>query len=373
MRILLTLLLALACSGLAGADDFSARLYRQLASQPGNLFFSPYSVQAALAMAAGGARGQTRTEMLQVLGLDDPRKMAAVARQLRSKGFQEGNRVWVDNSQKLLPAYVQFTREFGAEATRLDFRGAAVAARGTINKWVADKTANKIPELLPQGSLNSLTRLVLTNAVYFKDSWKQAFDKKQTLPAPFRLIPNGETTVSMMNGSAPLAYGKNDQVAVCELPYAGDFSMSVVLPHKFDGLPEVEKGLTPAALQGYLGLAKPRKKVNVSLPRFKVESKYSLKSSLEALGMPTAFSGKADLSGIGGERDLFISQVFHGGFVDVNEEGTEAAAATAVVISLRSAPAHDDTPTFRADHPFLYLIRHRPSGTIVFMGRVLKP
>jgi len=373
MRFLLTLLLALACSGLAGADDFSARLYRQLAAQPGNLFFSPYSVQAALAMTAGGARGGTRAEMLAVLGLQDPKAMAAVARQLRSKGFQEGNRVWVDKTQKLLPAYLQYTKDFGAEAARVDFRTATEATRVTINKWVAGKTNNKISELLPKGSLTSLTRLVLTNAVYFKDSWKKAFDKKETRPAPFHLIPKGEATVSMMNGSGPLAYGKDNQVAVCELPYTGDFAMTVVLPHKTDGLPQVEKNLTPAALKGYLALARPQPKVHVSLPRFKVESKYSLKEALENMGMPLAFSPKADLSGIGGKPNLYISEVFHGGFVDVNEEGTEAAAATAVVVSVKRASARDDTPVFRADHPFLYVIRHKPSGTIVFMGRVMQP
>lgn len=347
--LLLLLLLTLPCC----ADPLSVSLYQKLAERGGNVFFSPYSIRMALAMAMGGARGETRAELEALVG-----DVKAVP------GLDQGNRVWVEATRPLLPEFVRFTAGLGAEATRVNFRTGAEEARKTINNWVASATRDKVRDLLPEGSLDALTTLVLTNAVYFKRDWKHAFSPEQSGPAPFF----GAGEVRMMRQTAEFAYAKVPGAAVCELPYQGEFVMDVVLPDENEGLPALEKGL---ALESYLLALQPGK-VHVELPAFKHESKYALKEQLQALGLKLSFSNTADFSGMTGTNDLKLGQVFHGGFIEVNEKGTEAAAATAVTVVLRNGhgPA---IPVFRCDHPFLYLIRHQPSGTIVFMGRFAKP
>lgn len=359
--LVILLLLALPAVAEPPVNRLATRLYPQLAAEKKgeNLFFSPYSISVALAMAAGGARGETRAQMVKVLGTDKPQMV-------KSKAFKEGNRVWLDKSLQVKEAYLAFTRRFGAEATRLDIRNAAEASRQTINAWVSKQTAGMIPDLIPRNSLNPSSRMVLTNAIYFKDDWKWRFEEKATQKTAFHLIPKGQAEVPMMSMSRDLPYGKNAELAVCELPYKGDFAMTVVLPHDAKGLPKLEKGLNPAKWVALLGPPQP---VEVGLPRFKTRTQAQLAKPLAALGMPLAFDGKADFHAISDES-VTIGAVIHEGVVEVNEKGTVAAAATAVVM-VESAAAPGNR--FICDHPFLYLIRHKPTGTIVFMGRYMKP
>jgi len=355
VRLLLILLLAaLPC---AAQDALTTRLYQQLAAQGGNVFFSPYSLRVALAMAKGGARGPTRAELDRLVG-----EVKVLP------GLKQANRVFVERSRQLLPEYLKYAASFGAEPERVDFERNTEQARQTINRWVAAQTADKISELIPRNALDSSTLAVLTNAVYFKESWKHAFAPELTTKATFYSEP--PTEVPMMSQKAPVSYGEADEAEVCELPYAGDYAMTIVLPRARDGLPALEKALTPETLQGYLAALKPLPEVHVALPRFKTETSYQLKRQLEALGLQLAFSGQADFSGMTGTNNLQLGEVFHGGFVDVTEKGTEAAAATAVSVVLRNGSG---SPHFRCDRPFLYLIRHRPAGTVVFMGRFVKP
>ncbi len=363
MKRTLVLLLLLSLPALAEppVNQLAIRLYPKLAAEKKgeNLFFSPYSVSVALAMAAGGAQGETRAQMLKVLGSDKPQVV-------KSAAFKEGNRVWLDKSLKVKEAYLAFTRRFGAEATRLDIRNATEASRQTINAWVSKQTAGMIPDLIPRNALKPVSRMVLTNAIYFKDDWKWRFEEKATQKTAFHLIPKGQAEVPLMSMSRELAYGKNAELAVCELPYQGDFVMTVILPHDAQGLSKLEKGLNPAKWVTLLG---PPQKVELGLPRFKTRTQAQLQKPLSELGMPLAFEDKADFFAITDEP-LKIGAVIHEGVVEVNEKGTVAAAATAVVtVEGGAAPGN----RFLCDHPFLYLIRHKPTGTIVFMGRFMKP
>ncbi len=363
--VLLLLLTSFAC-----ADDLATGLYKRLAAKGGNVFFSPYSIEVALAMTTGGAKGATRAELLKLLNVKDPAALPKV----KDAHFKEANRIWVAKGKTLLPSFLAFTQKFGAPALVLDFAANADQARQTINRWVASQTADRIKELLPKNSIQPNTPMVLTNAVYFKSDWKHAFDKNATRKQPFHLIPKGTSEVSMMALTQDFAYGKNDEVQVCELPYQGDFAMTVVLPNQPDGLARIDKSLTKQKLDGYFKLLSLPEKVNVQLPSFKLASQFELKNDLEALGLRLSFSDAADFSGMTGKDDIKIGQVFHGGFVEVNEKGTEAAAATAVVMAPKGMATNPKPiPTFRCDHPFLYVIRHRPSGAILFMGRVANP
>jgi len=364
-RILIFLLLvALPALGKGSpVNGLATRLYGKLAqTRPDDsLFFSPYSISVALAMVAGGAKGETRAELLKVMGTTDPGNLPGL---VKSKTFKEGNRVWLDQSFPVKPEYLAFTTRCGAPVARVDFQKKAAEACKAINAWVATQTAGKITSLVPE-TLPSSTRLVLCNAVYFKDAWREQFKENQTHPEPFYLIPKGQVEVPMMNMSEHLAYGQDAQVAVCELPYKGDFVMTLVLPRKNQGLPEVEKKLDPAR---YVRLLRKPEKVVLSLPRFTTRTKSDLKEPLQALGVKLAFGG-GDFSGIS-PMPVQVDAALHEAVVDVNEIGTEAAAATSMMAGITSV---EKMHRFNANHPFLYMIRHKPTGTIVFMGRYMKP
>jgi serpin B len=365
-----------------GNNAFALDLYAKLRSQEGNLFVSPASISTALAMTYAGARGPTADEMAKTLHFTlAPDRLhpalGALLHDLHGDGKSRGyrlaiaNALWAQKGQPFLPPYLQLTRQcYGANLQEVDFAGATEEARRTINAWVEKQTQDKIKDLLQQGVLDSTTRLVLTNAIYFKGDWQEPFKKDQTRDAPFQLSSTEKVNVPLMNRTGEFNYLEGDNFQALELPYAGkDLSMVVLLPKKVDGLADVEKTLTAEKLAS--ALAKLRhEEVVVSLPRFQVTSEFSLKGTLAAMGMPLAFSDKADFSGMDGKEDLFLSAVVHKAFVDVNEEGTEAAAATGVVIAWKSLPARQ---VFRADHPFLFLIRDRRSGSILFLGRLVKP
>jgi serpin B len=284
------------------------------------------------------------------------------------------NALWPQRGYLFLDEYLALVKEFyGVLITAVDYAGDAEAARLRINAWVEGKTAGKIRDLIPAGLLDGLVRLVLTNAVYFKGDWASQFERTRTKKEPFWVTPTRKVMTPLMAQQGEFRYAETASLQILELPYAGrDLSMLVLLPRSRDGLAELENGLTLENLQGWARTIWPRQ-VQVTLPRFKITSQFRLAATLAAMGMPDAFNrDKANFSGMDGrELWLFILAVLHKAFVDVNEEGTEAAAATAVAMRARSAPA--PPAVFRADHPFLFLIVDHRTGSILFFGRLLDP
>ena len=381
-----------------GNNKFALELYARLRVGKGNLFLSPYSISTALGMAYAGARSETESQMAEVLHFPtavseqvkppaDPAsgrqrfalEFGKIIKDLNHRGRAGGyelevaNALWGQKRYRFLDEFLETVKtNYDGQFSEVDFVKAAEDARKTINTWVEKETNNKIKDLISKGVLNSMTRLVLTNAIYFKGNWARQFKEERTRDAPFTLADGRKIDVAMMNQTAEFGYIQADTFQGLELPYADDeLSMIVLLPIKYDGLSELEKTLTLDNLSQWLAKLHKRKVV-VSIPRFKMTSQFSLASVLKSLGMKNAFSAGADFSGMNGQRNLFISAVIHKAYVDVNEEGTEAAAATGVTMTLTSiGPAR--TPVFRADHPFLFLIRDNNSGSILFFGRLMNP
>jgi len=366
-----------------GNNRFGLELYHQIAPKKGNLFFSPSSIHTALAMTYAGARGNTAAEMARTLhygkgeeyfgaygGLID---RTAAGKKAKYE-LNIANALWLQEDKPFLPPFLALNqRHFGAGLFDVDFKRRFEAARGDINKWVADRTKQKIKDLLPAGSLNALTRMVLTNAIYFKGDWASQFKKASTRPMDFHVTADKKTRAQMMYQSGKFGYTETPDAQALKMPYDGkDLSMVVLLPKKVDALGSLEKSLTTGSLAAMIGRLRRPRKVRVFFPRFKMEYKMKMKPILAKMGMPEAFGGKADFSGMTGSQDLFISDVYHKAFVKVDEKGTEAAAATAVVMRLRSA-APSRPLVFKADHPFLFLIRHEKTGQILFLGRVTEP
>jgi serpin B len=370
-------------------NQFATDLYARLsAKDAGNLFLSPYSISTALAMTYAGAEGRTEKQMAEVLRFTLPEKQlhAAFASLRESSqpgdsktaGFQlrVANRLWGQQGYHFMPAFQQTVRtNYGAELAPVDFARRSEEARQTINAWVEKETEEKIKDLIQPGLLDSTTRLVLTNAIYFKGTWTDEFKTQATKDAPFHLTGQEQVSVPMMQQTHRFKYGTIEDVQILELPYGKnrDLSMVILLPKEVGGLAKAEKTLTSDKLPETLAGLRPRE-VQVFLPRFKMTAQFQLKSVLESMGMTLAFSaGQADFSGISTEEQLFISAVIHKAFVDVNEEGTEAAAATAVGIRVTSAPVRDEPVVFKADHPFVFLIRDNRSGSMLFLGRLTNP
>jgi serpin B len=368
-----------------GNSQLALDLYGKLRTREGNLFFSPFSISTALAMTYGGARGQTAAEMAKTMhfGRNQNYLHSAFAAMLadlnrgdpKKRGYQldVANALWVQKNFGLLPDFLNLTRNsYQAGLNEVDFERATEEARQTINAWVEDKTQHKIKDLLQPGILSADTRLVLTNAIYFKGFWSSPFKKKDTRDEAFKTATGTSIKVPTMNQRARLKYMRNEGFEAVELPYQGkDLAMIVFLPDKVDGLGAFEGRLTESRVKQWLSKM-GTEEVQLSLPRFKMTAEFNLNQTLKALGMRRAFvPGGADFSGISGSgRNLFIQAVVHKAFVDVNEEGTEAAAATGVAIALTSVP---QIRVFRADHPFVFLIQDNRSGSILFMGRMSKP
>jgi serpin B len=365
-----------------GNNEFAFDLYGQLRPKDGNLFFSPESISTALAMTYGGARGDTADEMAKALHFGLPKTMlhpgfGALIKELNGEGKKRGyqlsvaNALWGQKGEGFKDDYLKLTKDtYGAGLKEVDFAGNAEAARKEINAWVEKQTQDKIKDLLAPGVIDPLTKLVLTNAIYFKGDWQSQFKKDQTRDEVFHGASDAKTP--MMHQTAKFRYHEADDVQLLEMPYGGkELSMVVLLPKKVDGLAGLEKSLTADRLAGWLGKVREQE-VIVTLPKFKMTSEFSLNGALEALGMKKAFQMPgADFSGINGKDDLYIKAVVHKAFVDVNEEGTEAAAATGVVVGVKSVPAAK--PEFRADHPFVFLIRDTRNGSVLFLGRLVAP
>src|SRR5262249_26235643 len=287
------------------------------------------------------------------------------------RGYQlsTANRLWGQKGHGFKPDFLKLTRDhYGAGLEEVDFVGDTEAARKTINAWVEKETRAKIRELLKPGVLDVDTRLVLTNAIYFKGDWVSQFKKDRTREAPFFLADGKQVQAPLMHQSGKFRGAGDPDLQALELPSAGkELSMLVMLPRKADGLAELEKSLTADKVNGVIGRLRDVPFEEVVLPRFKTTSAFSLRGELEKLGMADAFRGGADFSGLSDGR-LYIKAVVHKAFVEATEEGTEAAAATAVVLGGDGALPH-----FRADHPFVFLIRDNRTGAILFLGRVTDP
>lgn len=371
-----------------GNNQFALELHKRLAKQPGNLFYSPASLSMALAMTYAGARGETAAEMAKVLHFSaDPDRLHEAFAEIRkglndagagangSHRFHLANRLWGQEGYHFLPGFLARTLDaYGAELAPVDFAHEPERAREVINAWVAEKTEGKITDLIPRGVLDGLTRLVLTNAIYFKGDWTKPFSKAATRDDRFTVPGKDVVNVPLMFKSDDFGFRSGDGLKILELPYGKrDLSAVVLLPDATDGLTNLEARLTAQELDRWLRELH-RRKVQVFLPRFKLTSQFSLRDVLADMGMHLAFDeDRADLSGISTEDKLYLSAVVHKAFVDVNEEGTEAAAATGVIAATRAAVIREEPAVFRADHPFLFLIRDHRSGSLLFVGRVVNP
>lgn len=369
----------------SASNAFASDLHAKLGAKSGNLFYSPASIALAVAMAREGARGTTASEIDAVLHLGGKPAGTMGALRAITNGSGDGvtapevrvaNRLWVDRGMTLDPSFAARTAsDYGASAIDVDFVGSPEPARRTINDWVAGETKDKIKDLLPEGAITTDTRLAITNAVYFKGSWKHPFDPKATAATPFFTSSSASHPVPMMFESAEIRSGEHDGAQVFELPYAkpegrSGMSMIVILPKDRAGLPAVESAVAARGFAPFIGALGTTTESDVWLPKLKLTATFDLGETLGAMGMPTAFGDDADFSGIARTAGLRITRVIHKAFVETDEKGTEAAAATAVVVGIESVRV---TPSFRADHPFLFVIRDDASGAIVFVGRVTDP
>ncbi len=374
----------------SGNTECALDLYSRLAREEGNLFFSPYSISVALAMTYAGARGETERQMAETLRFTLPQRdlhpaLNLLDLELASRGegaegrrgepfrLHVANALWGQTGYSCLPDFLDtLALNYGAGMRLLDFASDPEASRTEINRWVSRQTEERIEELIPAGILNALTRLVLTNAIYFDAAWESKFEESGTRPGEFTLLDGSKITVDMMHQSHAFPYASDEAYEAIELPYAGgELAMVILLPAE-GRFPAFEQTLDTARLEATIEALQPTR-VKLAMPKFHYESAFRLKETLGAMGLSDAFvPSVADFSGMDGTRDLFLQEVVHKALVRVDEEGTEAAAATAVVVGLTSAPPPDEVEV-TVDRPFVFLIRDRKSGAILFLGRVLDP
>ena len=364
-----------------GNTTFAFDLYSRLKEQEGNLFFSPYSISTCLAMTYAGARGDTEKQMASVLHFNQKQELlhsnfGDLQRELNQAGGRKGveltiaNALWTQNGHPFLSVFLKTaTDRYQAKVKQADFEKEGDAVAREINQWVAARTKDRIQDILSPSDIDALTTLVLANAIYFKGVWVKTFDKRNTASQPFHLSRARQKDVPLMFRTDKVNYFEDETFQAVELPYAGkELSMVILLPREIEGCSQLEASLNARNLSAWLARMKTTE-VDLFIPRFKMESSFKLNTALAAMGMPDAFRRSADFSGMTGSRDLFISLVAHKAWVEVNEEGTEAAAATVVAMT-RGGPSR---PTFQADHPFIFLIRHNRSGSILFLGRLADP
>ncbi len=372
-----------------GNNAFAFDLYQELSTADGNLFYSPYSISLALAMAYAGADGDTETQMAETLHYTLTQEklhpaFKALSDELARRSYEDAapeegrglklniaNAAWGQEGYEFLDSYLAVLSEnYNGGLKTVDFINATEEARVTINDWVADETEDRITDLIAPGLLSDLTRLVLTNAVYFNAAWQSPFSEKFTAPGQFFPETGEPVDAEMMHQSEDFLFSQGSGYQAISLPYEREeLSMLILLPDE-NQFSEFEKELTASKVETILAEMTSRE-VNLSMPKFTFESEFGLGETLKILGMPLAFSSDADFSGITGGRDLFISDVIHKSFVAVDEEGTEAAAATAVVFEATAIPAEPVIMTI--DRPFLFMILDHQTNTILFIGRVTDP
>jgi len=372
----------------SGNTEFAVELYKQVMSEDGNLFFSPFSISQALAMTWAGARGNTETEIADTMRFTlSQEKLHPAFNKLdlelakRGEGakgkdnlpfrLNVANSTWGQDGWTWLPPFLDtLAVNYGAGMRMVDFQTKPEECRGIINDWVSERTEGKIPELLPEGVINDMTALVLVNAIYFNASWLNPFEPEQTEPGPFTLLDETTVTVPLMHITETMGYASGDGWEACEIPYDGEeLSMVVILPdvETFgDFEANLDTGLLNEIINGISEFS-----VDLTFPKFEFSSEFGLNQTLNDMGMVDVFiPGIADLSGMDGSYDLYITDVIHKAYVGVDEEGTEAAAATGVVVGFTSAPM---PATFTADHPFIFLIRDIETKAVLFLGRVIDP
>ncbi|KFQ27502.1 Serpin B6 [Mesitornis unicolor] len=368
------------------ALDLLRKLYENKSGE--NIFFSPFSISSALSMILLGSKGNTEAQIAKVLCLnkvgDAHKGYQSLLSEINNPDtkyiLRTANRLYGEKTFEFLLSFIESSQKlYHAGLEQTDFKHAWEDSREQINAWVEERTEGKIRNLLAKGILDSLTRLVLVNAIYFKGNWEKQFEKEKTAEMPFHINKQETKPVQMMfkKDKFNMTYIGDFQTKILELPYVGnELSMIILLPDAIQdestGLERLERELTYERLIDWIN---PEMmdctEVKVSLPRFKLEEDYDLKPLLSSMGMPDAFDmGKADFSGISAGNELVLSQVVHKSFVEVNEEGTEAAAATAGVMMLRCAMI---VPEFTANHPFLFFIRHNKTSSILFCGRFCSP
>jgi len=371
-----------------GNNTFAFDLFNTLRQTNGNLFFSPYSISEALAMTYAGASGDTATGMADTLHFDlsqarlhpafnsldlQLKQRGQGAKGSNDEGFKLNiaNAIWGQQDFKFQTAFLDtLAQNYGAGLRTVDFIERTEESRITINDWVSGQTSNKIKDLLPQGSVNTYTRLVLTNAIYFNAAWLNPFNKDVTGNGTFHTLNNGDVTVPMMHQTETLKYLDGDNYQAVELPYDGnELSMLIMLPDTGQ-YNSFEKMLDASSfndiLSGMQGTS-----VVLTMPKFQYDASLGLKDALSRLGMSVAFTENADFSGMDGKKDLFIQDVLHKAYISVNEAGTEAAAASAVIVGVTSMPVNQ--AIFTVDRPFIFFIRDIQTGQIIFIGRVLNP
>jgi serpin B len=364
-----------------GSNTFGFDLYGQLRATTGNVFLSPINISSALGMAAVGAKGETLDEMLKVLHLpkgDDLSKgFADLLNQLQADAktpyeLSLAAAIWGQESLPFEQSYLnRVSQGFGSGLRRVNFKDKETAVK-MINSWVEQQTKNRIQDLLTTDNISPLTRMVLTSAIYFKGQWQYKFNKAATRNEPFWTAVDQQASVPMMYQPVNARYFADETLQLVELPYKGDrLSMVVVLPKAKDGLSKLEATLTAAAVNEGIAAARAMDG-DVAMPRFEFTTRYQLPDPLRALGMKKAFGAGADFSGITTAEPLFISDVIHKAFIKVDEEGSEAAAATAVIMDRAPSPVRQRF-NFRADHPFVFLIRDRHTETVLFVGRYSGP
>ncbi len=366
-------------------NGFGFDLYRHL-NEDENLFFSPYSISCALAMTYAGARGNTAKEMSDVLYFNTNQAVFHHNYRLfndsllnldkvKSIELNVANALWAQEDYDFLKEYMEFIeKSYDAAIQNMDFKESSNRenARKKINNWVEEKTKDKIKDLIQPGILTPLTRMILTNAIYFKGKWMFPFDKGKTHTSIFHIDPDKSTSTDFMNQTKQVGYYEDNEVQAIELPYEGKkITMVIILPKTINGWKQQGKALNQKKLNHVLSNM-TRTEVVMAIPKFTKESSFSLSKKLTEMGMTDAFTDDADFSGMTGNKELMIDEVLHKSYIEVNEAGTEAAAATAVIMALKSE--YIENPVrFIADHPFIYMIMDKKTGGMIFLGRFVNP
>ena len=371
-----------------GNNAFALDLYQSLRDQDGNLFYSPFSISLALAMTYAGARGSTKSQMADTLHFDLSQEQLhpafnALDQELAKRGEAQSNdeqplqldianAVWAEQSYTFLQAYLDIIAEnYGAGIRLADFINQAESTRKEINNWISDQTNDKINDLIPPGALDAMTRMVLVNAIYFKADWADQFEKDSTSDKPFHLLDGSEVNVPMMHQGMQIPYNSGDGYQAIELAYQGETAAMDILVPDEDNFQAFESSLDIARLNDILAGMQPTS-VDLTLPKFNFTDEFSLSDTLKSMGMVDAFDpNTADFTGMSAKRDLYITDVVHKAFVAVDEKGTEAAAATGIIVGTTSIPLYE--VQLRIDRPFIFVIRDLPSEQILFVGRVMNP